>query len=806
MHIPRGLLLLSAWLALLGSFAVRADAGPQSAAVAPIPLAELGARAERQNPTSPPVLALGLARLEAPLQDLAGRVGPDGLTVSSTSDTEGGGDFALRPVALDKGAARAAIPPGTVTTDGRTAVLDRGVLREVFTASADGLRQDFVVAAPPPGRGPLSLTLRLDGATARTEGERIALTLPGGRGLLYDRLRVTDADGRELGGHMTATDAHTLTIAVADAGARYPLTIDPTIADADWTAFNGSLPGTSGDVYAIATTGSGVYFAGKFIRVGAVAANNIAYWNGSVWTALGDGTGGGNPDVTALAWDAGSGRLYVGGPFTTAGGATANHLAVWTGSAWSAVITGANNGVGGVASSSVNALLVEGTTLYVGGNFTSAGGTGANHIAQCACADLANATWSALPAGAPNGFEKSVQALAKAGDRLYATGSFTQAQGIISVSHIAQIDLGAGTPVWAPLGAGLNEAASALALDGSQNLYATGLFTQAGNTTLGDVSGANYIAKWAPGTSTWSALGAGLDASASALAYRSSDDSLYVGGTFTTAGGVAASRLARWDVGAGAGAGGAHGLRLCGIASRHLPPGTGLAGLAAGGGPGRGDPSGLGGRGAACSQPQASPDSQQPASSVSGPGDFHGPAQPALALGIGPASRDAGGRDPGLAGAAGGARWVWRRGCPAGRPAGDADPVRHAAAGRSQAESGGPGGGRPFLVAAGASSHPSLAGCLAGHTETGPPAPQAAKPHVRSSLVSRRAMANSLSLVIAPQGCCPNPARAVKVPVISAPKVVMSLPGFSGIQAFCRYAHQVTAHQAGCQAERRHAQ
>ena len=75
--------------------------------------------------------------------------------------------------------------------------------------------------------------------------------------------------------------------------------------------------------------------------------------------------------------------------------------------------------------------------------------------------------------------------------------------------------------------------------DGS--LYAGGDFTTAGGVA------ANYIARW-DGT-TWHPLGSGIEgtnSSVSALAVGSGG-SLYAGGWFTTAGGVAANRIARWD-------------------------------------------------------------------------------------------------------------------------------------------------------------------------------------------------------------------------------------------------------------------
>ena len=75
--------------------------------------------------------------------------------------------------------------------------------------------------------------------------------------------------------------------------------------------------------------------------------------------------GGVNNVVNCLTSDGGSG-LYVGGNFTTAGGLGANHVAHWDGVMWSGLGTGTN--------AEVFDLAMEGRDLFVAGAFTNAGG------------------------------------------------------------------------------------------------------------------------------------------------------------------------------------------------------------------------------------------------------------------------------------------------------------------------------------------------------------------------------------------------------------------------------------------------
>jgi hypothetical protein len=79
-----------------------------------------------------------------------------------------------------------------------------------------------------------------------------------------------------------------------------------------------------------------------------------------------------NSTVNALAVN--GTELYAGGGFTTAGGVGVNYIAKWNGTSWSALGSGMN-----VAPL---ALAVIGTDLYAGGNFTTAGGKPSGSIAR----------------------------------------------------------------------------------------------------------------------------------------------------------------------------------------------------------------------------------------------------------------------------------------------------------------------------------------------------------------------------------------------------------------------------------------
>ncbi len=135
--------------------------------------------------------------------------------------------------------------------------------------------------------------------------------------------------------------------------------------------------GVGGSVFALAFRANGeLYAGGDFTTAGGVSANRVAKWNGTAWSALGSGITGdvGWQTVRALAILP-AGDLVVGGGFNNAGGNWVNGLARWNGTSW----VGTWGGVAGPPTySGVFALLVRPNgDLVVGGAFSSVAGVAA---------------------------------------------------------------------------------------------------------------------------------------------------------------------------------------------------------------------------------------------------------------------------------------------------------------------------------------------------------------------------------------------------------------------------------------------
>ena len=192
---------------------------------------------------------------------------------------------------------------------------------------------------------------------------------------------------------------------------------------------------------------------------------------------------------------------------------------------WSAIPLGTNGTVEAIITDT------QGTT-YVGGEFTLAGGKA---VANLATIDL-QGNWQPFSTGT-NG---KVFAIAAAPDgTIYVGGNFSEIGGI-QANNIAVWN---GTS-WEALGIGTNSPVAQLIISTNGTLYVGGIFSSAGGLSV------NNIAAWQ--NNEWIALkDSSTEISGTNNEVRSlvldRNGALFVGGNFDTAGGISASRIAKWD-------------------------------------------------------------------------------------------------------------------------------------------------------------------------------------------------------------------------------------------------------------------
>ncbi|HUB70985.1 MAG TPA: hypothetical protein VL984_11235 [Acidimicrobiales bacterium] len=155
----------------------------------------------------------------------------------------GGGRFGLEPVSIGR-SGREPLSQGPFVFGGTrtTEALGHG-LDVWYQDRSSGFEQGFTLRNRPAGPGQsFAISLAYLGNVRLSAQDRRAVTISGPRGALvgYGGLRATDAKGRVLPARIVAEKGH-LELVVRDAGAVYPVTLDPYIAPSTNPAatFNG---------------------------------------------------------------------------------------------------------------------------------------------------------------------------------------------------------------------------------------------------------------------------------------------------------------------------------------------------------------------------------------------------------------------------------------------------------------------------------------------------------------------------------------------------------------------------------------
>ncbi len=233
------------------------------------------------------------------------------------------------------------------------------------------------------------------------------------------------------------------------------------------------------------------------------------------------------------------GHVVVAGNFTVAGGtpvARIAHLNTATN-----VFTPLGTPTGSTSTLEAVAVLPDGDIL-TGGNFSNLGGTTVNRIGRF---DIDTQTWSDINYGTQGGAVNAILVL-PGGGQILAGGNIPRAQNRV-VNHVARYTFATGQ--WENVGSNMVSSGDlvldfALAPDGT--VIVGGSFLSGG----GGGVGALRIARYNPSNNAWSALGSGCNNVVEAVEVLDDGD-VVAGGYFTSAGGVPCNRLARFDVDTG---------------------------------------------------------------------------------------------------------------------------------------------------------------------------------------------------------------------------------------------------------------
>ena len=224
--------------------------------------------------------------------------GPTGIRVHDRTAVGSPELASFSLVGMGRGDELAPVAAGTVAHARTRVEIQRPGVIEWYKNSPLGLEQGFTLAAPMEGEGPVVLEIAVEHAKASLRGQSVELATDTGRRLNYGKLIASDADGMILASRLEVPSPQRVQLIVEDAGANYPLIIDPLltrVADSvlqsnhpdifgfDAAAFGGSVA-IAGDV-------NGDGFDDVIVGARGFDVDNGLFDEGAAFVFLGSATG-----------------------------------------------------------------------------------------------------------------------------------------------------------------------------------------------------------------------------------------------------------------------------------------------------------------------------------------------------------------------------------------------------------------------------------------------------------------------------------------------------------------------------------
>ncbi len=299
---------------------------------------------------------------------LTTRFARSGPTVSGA----GGAALGLHVTGVGRGRSIAALPSANPSSSNNQVLYRRGGVTEWYRNGPLGLEQGFTVARQPAGgSGWLTISERLRGAMrARLSGSGIVFSHAGRAFVRLDQLSAIDARGRALRSHFQLRGS-SVVIRIDDAGATYPVKVDPTLQQGP--AMDPDPTGIALFGYAVAVSSDGnTAVIGAPSDSSDVGAAWVFTRSGSTWTQQSKFTANGEVGKgafgTAVALSSDGNTALVGAPDDGSTGAA--WVFTRSGSSWSQQAEVVPNGdaVGSrVRFGSSVALSSDATSALVGG-------------------------------------------------------------------------------------------------------------------------------------------------------------------------------------------------------------------------------------------------------------------------------------------------------------------------------------------------------------------------------------------------------------------------------------------------------
>jgi hypothetical protein len=329
-------------------------------------------------------------------------------------------------------------------------------------------------------------------------------------------LRADDPYWREQGQEGTS-----LTLTTSLSSVNYIVLRDPA---GDYSAIASTLDGAVFSTTFNPTTNL-LYIGGTFTNAGGGGeGDGFATYNidTATWATLGASQlAGGSAECNTIEVAA-NGDIYIGGSFTTAGGTTCNNVTYWNGSAWTALTSGGDIGVNGRV---YDLTFDDDGNLYIIGGFTATGGAGG--LTERGVIKWDGTNFTALSGGTAIVDGNCRAAIIDDAGSLVVGGTFTTGGGS-GGNYIIKYTLAATSPAWTAYDSEPNNNVLAIGKATAGGFVIAGAFTTIGGDTR------NYVSYY--NSAAWFSMDSGVNQTVNALSTLP-DGRVYIGGSFTATGG-----------------------------------------------------------------------------------------------------------------------------------------------------------------------------------------------------------------------------------------------------------------------------
>lgn len=296
-------------------------------------------------------------------------------------------------------------------------------------------------------------------------------------------------------------------------------------------------PNSNGSVNSLVLSASStIYVGGSFTSIGGQTRNYIAEINtGSNTATTWNPNANNSVNVILLSGS----NLYVGGTFTSIGGNTRNYLARVPNNSNTSDSWNPN------ADNTIYALAISGSNVFVGGSFSSIGGVTISALAVLDAntnTNMANSSWTSsisINSGTP-----SVRGLTVDGTNLYVAGEFSSI-GSTTKNNVAGVNISSLTSFTLGSFSTTTGSLANVAFVSSTNIYIGGSFYVSAGSTRNNIASINgstgEINSWNPNANN----------QVNDIIISSDGNTAYVSGNFTSIGGQSRNRLAKLSTSSG---------------------------------------------------------------------------------------------------------------------------------------------------------------------------------------------------------------------------------------------------------------